>query len=191
MKKILIINGHPNKNSFSSAIINSYIEGVSTKAKVKTIIISELSFNSNLELGFQKGQELESDLINAQDLIRWADHIVWVFPIWWGSLPSLLKGFIDRVFLPGFAFKYRENSVMWDRLLSGKTAHIIVTMDSPVWYYKYITGNPGINQLKKATLNFCGIKPVKVTSMGMLRKSTKKKREMWLLKIKAYGTKSV
>jgi putative NADPH-quinone reductase len=135
--------------------------------------------------------ELEPDLQNAQEKIKWADHLVWVHPVWWGSLPALLKGFIDRVFLPGFAFKYRENSVMWDRLLSGKTAHIITTMDSPVWYYKLFTGKPGINQLKKATLEFCGVKPVKVTCMGMVRKSTELSREKWLLKIKKAGSRLI
>jgi NAD(P)H dehydrogenase (quinone) len=189
MKKILVINGHPNKDSFCSAILNSYIEGVGNKAEVKSLVLADLDFNPNLQMGFQKGQELEPDLVEAQEKIKWADHLVWVHPVWWGSLPAILKGFIDRVFLPGFAFKYRENSVMWDRLLSGKTAHIITTMDSPVWYYKFLTGKPGINQLKKATLIFCGVKPVKVSCMGMVRKSTKESREKFLLKIKNSGTK--
>lgn len=191
MKKILVINGHPSKESFCSEIANFYISGVGDRAEVKTLIIADLDFNPNLQMGFQKGQELEPDLIEAQEKIKWADHLVWIHPVWWGSLPALLKGFIDRVFLPGFAFKYKENSVMWDRLLSGKTAHIITTMDSPVWYYKFITCKPGINQLKKATLQFCGVKPVKVTCMGILRKSTMEARDKFLLKIKKSGSQLI
>lgn len=189
MKKILIINGNPLKDSFSCAIIDSYIEGVGDKAQVRTLTISDLSFNTNLKLGYKSEQILEPDLINAQELIKWADHLVWVFPVWWGSIPALLKGFIDRTFLPGFAFKYKENSLMWYKLLSGKTAHIFATMDSPVWYYKYLTGNPVIKQMKRAMLNFCGIKPVKVDCMGMLRKSKKETREKYLLKVKKSGMK--
>jgi putative NADPH-quinone reductase len=191
MKKILVINGHPNNDSFCSAIVNSYISGVGNNAEVKTIVLADLDFNPNLRLGFQNPVELEPDLKSAQEKIKWADHLVWVHPVWWGSLPALLKGFIDRVFLPGYAFKYRENSVMWDRLLSGRTAHIFTTMDSPVWYYKLFTGKPGINQLKKATLEFCGVKPVKVTCMGMVRKSTEVSREKWLLKIKKSGSQLI
>lgn len=189
MKKILIINGNPLKDSYSCAIIDSYIEGVGDKAQVRTLTISDLCFNTNLKLGYRSEQTLEPDLINAQELIKWADHLVWVFPVWWGSIPALLKGFIDRTFLPGFAFKYKENSLMWDKFLSGKTAHIFVTMDSPVWYYKYLTGNPVIKQMKRATLNFCGIKPVKVDYLGMLRKSKKETREKYLLKVKKSGMK--
>lgn len=184
MKKILVINGNPAENSFCSAIVKSYIDGIGNKAEVKKLVVSDLSFNPNLYSGFRNNQELEPDLVNAQKQIKWAEHLVWVFPVWWGGMPALLKGFIDRVFLPGFAFKYRENSVLWDKFLTGKSAHIFVTMDSPVWYYKYLTKNPGVNQLKKAALEFCGVKPVKVSYMGLVRKSDSNTREKWLLKVK-------
>ncbi len=82
-----------------------------------------MQFNPNLQFGYQKRIELEPDLLGAWEKIKWADHLVWIHPVWWGGLPAITKGFIDRVFLPGFAFKYRENSVWWDRLLKGKTAH--------------------------------------------------------------------
>lgn len=108
MKKILIINGHPNKNSFNSSLVDAYKRGASTQpCEIKEINISDLKFNPNLEFGYQKRMELESDLLDAQQKISWAEHLVWVHPVWWGGLPALLKGFIDRVFLPGFAFKYR------------------------------------------------------------------------------------
>jgi len=189
MKKILIINGNPVKNSFSNAIVNSYIEGAGDKAQVRTLIVTDLNFNPNLKVGYNSEQTLESDLVNAQELISWAEHLVWVLPIWWGSIPALLKGFIDRVFLPGFAFKYKENSLMWDKFLSGKTAHIFVTMDSPVWFYKYITGNPVKKQLKNATLNFCGVYPVKIDYMGQVRKSKIEIRKKWLLNVKKSAMK--
>ena len=87
-------------------------------------------------LGYAQIQPLEPDLLDAQASITWAQHLVWVYPIWWGGLPALLKGFLDRIFLPGFAFKYRPNSALWDRLLTGRSAELLVTMDSPPWYYR-------------------------------------------------------
>ena len=96
-------------------------------------MIAGLKFNTNLQFGYKKRIELEPDLFEAWEKIKWANHLVWVHPVWWGGLPAITKGFIDRVFLPGFAFQYRENSVWWDKLLKGKTAHIIITLDQPSW----------------------------------------------------------
>lgn len=184
MKKILIINGHPNRASFNFGIAKAYQEGaLQAGAEVKEIIIADLNFNPNLQFGYQKRMELEPDLVDAWDKILWADHLVWIHPVWWGGLPAIMKGFIDRLFLPGFAFKYRENSVWWDKLLKGKTAHIITTLDQPALYYRLFFSRPSVNQLKKSVLEFCGVKPVKVTYIGIIKTSDIRKRALWLNKI--------
>jgi len=188
MKKILIINGHPNPESFCFGLSEAYKKGaLDTGAEVKEIIISRLEFNPNLQFGYQKRTELEPDLVSSWEKIKWADHLVWVHPVWWGGLPALTKGFIDRLFLPGFAFRYRENSVWWDKLLKGKTGHIISTLDQPGWYYWLIFGQPSINQLKKTVLKFCGIYPVKVSLVGPVRNSKEEARAKWLKKIEDLG----
>lgn len=188
MKKIAIINGHPNKESFNFGVASAYKEGaVKSGAEIKEIIIADLNFNPNLQFGYQKRMELEPDLIKAWEIIKWADHLVWVHPVWWGGLPALMKGFIDRLFLPGFAYKYRENSVWWDKLLKGKTAHIITTLDQPGWYYWLMYGKPSVNQLKKSTLEFCGVKPVKVTYLGIIKDSKEEQRAKWLERVRGLG----
>ncbi|MCK8143306.1 NAD(P)H-dependent oxidoreductase [Flavobacterium sp. I-SCBP12n] len=188
MKKIVIINGHPNKESLNSAFAISYKKGAEKAgAEVKEIVVASLNFNPNLQFGYQKRTELEPDLIDAWDKIKWADHLVWIHPVWWGGLPAIMKGFIDRVFLPGFAFQYRENSILWDKLLKGKTAHIITTLDQPSWYYWLAYGRPSVNQLKKSTLEFCGIKPVKVSYYGIVKNSTDAKRLRWVLEVEKMG----
>lgn len=190
MKKIAIINGHPNKESFNFGVAEAYKNGaIEAGAEIKEIIIADLNFNSNLQFGYQKRMELEPDLLNAWEIIQWADHLVWIHPVWWGGLPALMKGFIDRLFLPGFAYKYRENSLWWDKLLKGKTAHIITTIDQPGWYYRLMYGRPSVNQLKKSTLEFCGIKPVRVTYLGIIRTSNEEQRRKWLDKVKSLGQK--
>lgn len=190
MKKILIINGHPNKESFNFGIVKAYKDGArQSGAEIEEIVISDLHFNPNLQFGYQKRMELEPDLIKAWEKILWADHLVWVHPVWWGGLPAITKGFIDRLFLPGFAFKYRENSVWWDKLLKGKTAHIITTLDQPGFYYRLFFGRPSVNQLKKSVLEFCGITPVKVTYVGVIKTSDEKQREKWLERIELLGVK--
>ncbi|MGV0832137.1 NAD(P)H-dependent oxidoreductase [Empedobacter brevis] len=189
-KKILIINGHPNKNAFNNVIVIAYKTGAeNTGAEVKEIVIGDLQFNPNLQFGYQKRTELEPDLIEAWEKIKWAEHLVWVHPVWWGGLPAVTKGFIDRLFLPGFAFQYKENSVWWDKLLKGKTARIITTLDQPSWYYWLVYGRPSVNQLKKSTLEFCGIKPVKVTYIGVVKIATPEIRNKWIEKVVALGRK--
>lgn len=126
-------------------------------------------------------------IFNLLALIKWADHLVWIHPVWWGGLPAITKGFIDRIFLPGFAFQYRENSIFWDKLLKGKTARIISTLDQPGWAYHLLFGRPSINQLKKSTLQCSGVKPVKVTYLGIIRNSTSVARKKWLDKVNLLG----
>lgn len=189
-KKILIINGHPNSESFNFGIAAEYKKGaISTGAEVKEIVIADLDFNPNLKYGYRKRTELEPDLLDAWEKIKWADHLVWIHPVWWGGMPALMKGFLDRLFLPGFAFQYRENSVWWDKLLKGRTARIITTIDQPSWYYRWMYGRPSVNQLKKSTLEFCGIKPVRVTYFGIVKQADQHKREKWLQQVFLLGAK--
>lgn len=190
MKTILIINGHPNPDSFNHALAAAYRKGVeSTGVRVETLDIQSLQFDSSLHYGFQKRMELEPDLLRAQELILKADHLVWIHPVWWGGLPAVTKGFIDRTFLPGFAFKYRPDSVWWDKLLKGKTARIITTLDQPGWFYRLMYGRPSVNQLKRSTLQFCGIKPVALTYIGPIRGSSPEKRAQMLQKAEKLGQK--
>ncbi len=188
MKKILLINAHPNADSFNFALFEAYKKGaIAAGAELKEIVIKDLKFNPNLQFGYQKRTELEPDLLEAWDKIQWANHLVWIHPVWWGGLPAISKGFVDRLFLPGFAFKYRDNSVWWDKLLAGKTAHIITTLDQPSWYYRLAFGRPSVNQLKKSILEFCGVKPVKVTYVGPIRNSELTTRTKYLEKIELLG----
>lgn len=188
MKKILIINGHPDAESFNYAISDAYKRGAEqSAAEVKGINIRELDFNPNLQFGYRKRTELEPDLLEAQEKIKWADHLVWVYPVWWGSVPAIMKGFIDRVFLPGFAFKKREGSVWWDKFLSGKTARLISTLDQPVWFYRLVNGAPSNYAMKKLTMNFVGVKKVGITTIGPLRLSKEEWRKKKLAMVQRLG----
>jgi len=187
-KKVLIILGHPNKETFCGSLAESYKKGaLISGAEVKEILISDLRFDPVLHRGYKEIQELEPDLVEAQELIKWAEHLVFVYPTWWATMPALLKGFIDRVFLPGFAFKYRENSAFWYKYLTGKSARIIVTMDAPAWYNFLAYGNAGQKAMKRGTLQFCGIKPVKVTTIGGVKGMKKEQLTNWLTKTEKLG----
>lgn len=179
--RTLIILGHPDKGSFCSRLADCYENGANEKGgDVMRINLIDLKFDPILRNGYNRIQALEPDLVEAQRLIKWANHIVFVFPVWWAAPPALMKGFIDRVFLPDFAFKYRENSSMWDKLLSGRSSRMIITSDAPVAWLYLAYFHPAVNMMKKATLEFCGISPVSITSFGSIKNTNEKKRAVLL-----------
>ncbi|HPG33874.1 MAG: NAD(P)H-dependent oxidoreductase [Lentimicrobiaceae bacterium] len=190
MKKILIIIGHPVKDTFSDLLRTSYLKGATESgAEIRQILLRKLSFDLNFSEGYRGNQQLEPDLQKAQEDILWADHLVIIYPNWWSTFPALLKGFIDRTFLPGFAFRYRKGSLLWDKLLTGKTARLIITMDTPPWYYWLVYRRPGHNAMKRGILEFCGIRPVRITTLGPVKLSSEKKRANWLRKVESLGRK--
>lgn len=188
MKKVLVINGHPDKESFCFAIAESYRIGVEQSgASCKLIHLIDLQFNPILTNGYRKVSELEPDLIQTQKEITQADHLVFVYPNWWSTYPALLKGFFDRAFIPNFAFKYHKTGLLWDKLLLGKTAQLLVTMDTPSWYYWLVNRSPGHNSLKIGILEFSGIKPVRIKTFSPIKSSDENKRKQWLKEVEALG----
>jgi NAD(P)H dehydrogenase (quinone) len=188
LANILVINGHPNAKSFCAALTAAYVQGAAANgAVIRTIHVGELEFDSSLRQGYRGSKPMEADLTAAQASITWAEHIVFIYPTWWGTMPAVLKGFIDRVFLPGFGFSYRRNSSLWDKLLKGKTARLIVTMDTPSWYNRFVYGQPGHRAMKRATLQFCGINPVRITEIGPVRRSSDNARAKWLARVEKLG----
>ncbi|PKO34295.1 MAG: NADPH:quinone reductase [Betaproteobacteria bacterium HGW-Betaproteobacteria-7] len=189
-KRILVLLGHPDSASFCAALAAAYSEAARDAGhEVRVLRLGELAFDPILHEGYRRFQDLEQDLISAQAEILWAEHLVFVYPVWWGAMPALLKGFFDRVFLPGFAFKYRDGSVLWDRLLSGRSARLLVTMDTPPWFYRWVYRMPGHNQMRRTILEFSGIKPVKISNFGTVRGSGAERRQRWLTAAQRLGSR--
>ncbi len=188
MKNILVINGHPDRESFNWALSESYAKGaVMAEANVETINLIDLDFDSNLKYGYRVPYPLEPDLELAIDKLKWADHIVWFFPMWWYGTPAILKGFIDRTFLPGVTFKYQKGKAFPKKLLKGKTSRMVITADTVSWYHKLFMHQPVINQMKKGVLEFCGIKPVKTTYLAVVKNSSVAQRKKWLYQLGKLG----
>lgn len=190
-KRVLVILGHPSEASLCSAIANAYLKGAqAAEHEVRFLSLGKLKFDPILRDGYNTIQALEPDLLAAQESIAWAEHLVFVYPIWWGSIPAILKGFFDRIFLPGFAFKFRKDALIVDGLLRQRTAHLIATMDTPPWYYQLVYRMPGHNQMKRTILEFCGIKPVKINSFGPVKNSNASTRQKWLTTAYEFGLNS-
>lgn len=188
--RTLVILGHPSHSSFCSALAETCVHAAKTAGhEVRVLRLGDLVFDPILHNGYTQIQALEPDLLRAQSDILWATHLTLVFPIWWGGIPALMKGFIDRIFLPGFAFKYRAGKAFPDKLLAGRTAHLLVTLDTPPWYYRWFYRMPALHQVRKTTLAFCGITPIKTLLFGPVLGSTPAQREKWLTQAGALSGK--
>lgn len=190
-KRILVISVQSGTGSLGRALTEQYIQGLqASKQLIEVIFLDRLAFDPVLREAYRHSQALEADLQRAQQLLVWAEHITLVYPVWWGSVPAVLKGFIDRVFLPKFAFQYQSGKAFPQPLLMGKTAQLIVTMDTPVWYFKWIYQAPAIRHIKNNTLEFCGIKPVRVYTIGPIISASLIQRQRWLAQAYALGKKA-
>jgi NAD(P)H dehydrogenase (quinone) len=187
-KRILLVLGHPNNDSLCAALAQAYEAGArASGADLRMHRVGDMQFDAALRLGFKGGQRLEPDLQRFQDDLVWCEHLVMVFPLWWGGLPGPLKSLIDRTFLPGVTFKYKDGSPFQDKLLAGRSARVIMTMDSPNFWYNWILGRPLTKALKRQILGYCGLKPLKFTLLGNVRGSTPEKRNAWLQQVDFLG----
>jgi 1,4-dihydroxy-2-naphthoate octaprenyltransferase len=178
--KVLIIVGHPRKASFCGALARAYRKGAAQAGvELRELWLADLRFERDIHSYDPDVQPVEKDMRRAQELIAWADHLVFVYPTWWGTMPGLLKAFLDRVLAPGFAFEDLPNGG-WRPLLKGKSADLITTMDTPGWVYRWIYRAPGHNAMKRASLGFCGIDTTRVLRFGPIKDSSPQQRQAWL-----------
>ncbi len=180
--RVLVIDAHPRGNSFCHALAGAVVEGAEAAAhEVRLLALRDLHFDPHYAQ-----QALEPCLQRCQEGLTWAEHVIIVYPVWWGTMPALLKGWLDRVLLPGFAFTDREDGG-WDGLLSGRSATLIATMDTPLWVFQWILRAPSVQALRAATLGFCGIAPVHTLLFSPVRTSTPQRRAQWLQQAREVG----
>jgi putative NADPH-quinone reductase len=108
-KHVLAVLGHPDAESFNHAIMQRYISSLPRDCEVRTLMLGELDFDPVLRFGYRQRMAPDPVIARSQELLLWADHVVLVFPCWWTGVPSLLKGWFDRVLTPGFAYN-EDNS---------------------------------------------------------------------------------
>jgi putative NADPH-quinone reductase len=192
MSNVLVIAGHPNSASFSSALAQAYAQAAEQHgATVTRIDLAQLQFDPILRHGYKQEQALEPDLVAAAAAIQAADHVAWFFPMWWGGAPALVKGFIDRVFTPGYAFRYRGRNQLPEKLLAGRSARMVSSMDSPLAWYALVLRRMLHASFGMATLSFVGFSPVRSTMFYELRFRSAAERERALDKVRRAAVSDV
>lgn len=187
-KNILVVLGHPNVNSLCAGLAKAYVEGAMAAGHTpRELRLAEMSFDPNLRFGNKITQPLEPDLLAAQEAIQWAQHLVFVYPNWWGLMPALMKGFLDRTLQSGFAFKFHKGGLSWDKLLKGRTAQLLVSMDTPPFIYRWIYGQPGHNAMKRTILGFCGVQVLRTDEFGPVHGANETKLNAFLDRAKRLG----
>jgi len=182
---VLIIYAHPNPSSFNGAILEHVQKGLEeTNHSVTLLDLYKEQFDPVLVFN---GEKKRRDLLNEEEtkryreLVQKADSLLFIYPIWWWSMPAILKGFIDRIFIAGFAYKYE--GALPKGLLKGKKAWVINTLDSPLWYVSLLYRSADWIMMKRGVLRFCGIRDIKRSAFQSVKTSKVTKREKWLLQI--------
>ncbi|HMU66695.1 MAG TPA: NAD(P)H-dependent oxidoreductase [Cellvibrionaceae bacterium] len=193
-KRILVIQGHPDKNSarLGSALLNAYAEGAREAGhQVRQLIVAELDFPLLRTQADWETGPVPAGLIQAQDDIFWAQHIVLFFPLWLGDMPALLKAFLEQVARPGFAFTSEGDNPFAHKGLKGRSARVVVTMGMPALVYRWYFRAHSLNSLERNILGFVGIGPIDETLIGMVGAMQPKDRQKWLRKMALLGRQGI
>ncbi len=191
---ILIIQGHPDESAshFCHALADSYREGAESAGhSVSEVRIGTLDFPLlRNETEWSRGEAPEA-LLPAQELIRAADHLVFVYPVWLGTMPALMKGFLEQTFRPGFAFDEAARQGSGGvRPLKGKSARVIVSMGMPGPVYRWFYRAHGYRYFKRNILHFLGIRPVRHCFVGLAGSAKDTGRRRWLERVRQLGARA-
>ncbi len=165
----LILDGHPGKDRLVTHLLDHYAANLPGGTRITRIAVRDLAFDPVMHAGYTARQPWEPDLLRTAEALVACDHLVVGFPLWWGSEPAALNGLLSRILLPRFAFAYHQDDPFWDRLLIGRSADVIISMDTPPLYLRFAFGNPVIKRWDKQILGFCGFRPLRFHALGPVK----------------------
>ena len=191
MTRILLLQGHPDHQNphFCHALASAYADGArSAGHEVRTVDIASLDFPLLRSAKEWEEGQVPPGLRESQEAIRWAEHIVFFFPLWLGDMPALVKGFLEQVARPGFAFAAEGGRTAFTRKgLTGRTARLVVTMGMPALVYRWYFRAHSVKSLERNILGFVGIAPVEETLIGGAGALEAAAAGKWLSKLRALG----
>jgi putative NADPH-quinone reductase len=188
--RVLVIQGHPDPagQHFCHALAQRYCDGARAASReVRTLDIAHIDFPLLRSKREWESVPVPDTLVEAQQALTWADHLVIIFPLWLGDMPALLKGFLEQVARPGFAVPSAAEGGNKKKMLSGRSARIVVTMGMPAALYTWYFGAHSVKSLQRNILGFIGIAPVRRTLIGLVEGSGDARRRKWLATLQDLG----
>ncbi|RAZ91004.1 flavodoxin family protein [Mesorhizobium hawassense] len=194
-RRILVLIGHPDPSPdrLCRALASAYVEAAERAGhSVRQIDLALLDFPMLRTMQEFEHGTIPDGLEEAADAVAWAQHFVFVFPLWLGTVPALLKAFLEQVMRPGTAFAYpAEGESFAKSLLRGRSARLVVTMGMPAAVYRIWFLSHGIAGMRRGILNFVGIRPVRETLYGMVASASDAKRAKWLGQMRVFGQRGL
>ncbi|WP_369413529.1 NAD(P)H-dependent oxidoreductase [Caldovatus aquaticus] len=188
-RRVAIIQGHPDPagGHFGHALADAYAEGAQAAGHaVERIEVARLDFPLlRTQAEFEAGAP-PAAIRAAQETLRRAEHWVLLYPLWLGAMPALLKGFLEQVCRPGFAFRDAGHGLP-EKLMKGRSARIVVTMGMPALAYRWWFGAYSLRSLERNILGFIGIRPIRETLIGGVGSLGAARAEAWLGRLRALG----
>ena len=186
MSKILVIVGHVRPGTYCDALGDAYATGARAGGHDVTLVhTATLDFDPILRGAYEERQPLEADLVPIRDALFSADHIVIIFPLWLGTMPAILKGFLERILQLDLFDAMKAGHFVSP--LKGKSARIIMTMGMPGFVYRWWFGAHALSVLKRNILGFLGAGPIRSTIHGSIESVSDEKRKTWLAAAEALG----
>ncbi|MDZ7842433.1 MAG: NAD(P)H-dependent oxidoreductase [Gammaproteobacteria bacterium] len=182
-RPVVVIDGHPDPaaDRLCHALADAYVKGAESAGHpVEIVRLADLDIPFLRTADDFNNQQPGPEIRRVQDAIESAGHIVLVYPLWLGTMPAMLKAFIEQLFRPGFAFGGEGEKSMWSGRLKGRSARVVVTMGMPAFVYRWFFRAHSLKSLERNILKFCGIKPVRETLLGMVDSASDEKRGRWL-----------
>lgn len=189
-RRITIIQGHPDAQGhhFGHALASAYQQGALEAGHAITMIeVARLDFPLlRSKADFEQGTP-PAAIAQAQQTIAWAEHLVLYYPLWLGTMPALMKGFLEQVFRPGFAIRAGDAEQWPQKLLTGKSARIVITMGMPAAIYRWYFRAHSLKSLERNVLRFSGIHPIKESLIGLVEANNPARHQKWLTRMQALG----
>ncbi len=189
-KRIAVIQGHPDRSErhFCHALAEEYVRGAEDAGHdIQLVDVAKLDFPLLRSQRAWEDESLLGSLKVAQTTLAWAEHWVVIFPLWMGDMPAILKGFFEQVLRPGFAFGAGARGPFTEKLLTGKSARIVVTMWMPAVVYRWYFRAHSLKSLERNILGFCGVAPIDETLIGTVEEASKAPHEKWLTALRKLG----
>lgn len=188
--RIAVLQGHPDPHGghYCHALADAYIKGaVEGGHAIRTVVVAGLDFPLVQSKDDWENNPPPASIRNAQEVIHWANHLVIIYPLWLGSMPALLKAFLEQVMRPGFAVARSVDGFESAKLLRGRSARVVLTMGMPAPLYRLYYRAHSLRSLERNILDFCGIEPIRESLIGMIEAPSPAGRRKWLGRLEKLG----